>query len=48
MGPYGISPYLGMGHINPFLSNPHFFGMNPMYSNFLAMNYMMNPMMMGA
>lgn len=46
MGPYGVSPYMGMGYFNPFLSNPDFFGMNPMYSRFLAMNYMMNPYMM--
>ena len=38
-----MSPYLSMAHINPWMSNPQFFGLNPMYSQFLAWNYMMNP-----
>lgn len=39
----GFSPYLSMAHINPWFANPTFFGLNPMYSQFLAWNYMMNP-----
>ena len=45
---YGMHPYLSMAHVNPFMTqSEEFFGYNPMYSKFLAMNYMINPTMMG-
>ena len=38
-----MSPYLSMAHINPFLTDPNFFGFNPLYTQFMGWNYMMNP-----
>ncbi len=56
MNPYMMgmfSPYMSMAHLNPMMTNPAFFGFNPLYQNFLGMNmmsvamglqpYMMNP-----
>lgn len=27
-----MNPYLGLGHFNPYMTNPYFFGFNPLYS----------------
>ena len=34
-----ISPFLSLAHMNPFLIQGNFFGMNPFFSQFLRMQY---------
>ena len=43
-GQFGFHPYISVAHINPFLSGGEdFFGFNPIYTKFLALNYLANP-----